>query len=251
MDRKPFIAGNWKMNTTLAEAVRLAGGVAEAVKDLDRVDVAVFPPFTALHAVAERLRGTAVAVGAQDLFWEKEGAYTGEISAIQIRDAGASHALIGHSERRHVIGETDDLVRRKLVAALKGGLLPVVCVGERLEEREAGRTFEVVGSQIEAALRGLDDSESGLVTVAYEPVWAIGTGKNATPEQAEEVHRFIRTRLKDLFGAEEGAIRILYGGSAKPANAAELLSQPHVDGLLVGGASLDAKGFGAIARSVR
>jgi triosephosphate isomerase len=215
------------------------------------VDTAVCPPFPYLAVVAEALQGSPVAVGAQDLFWEiEDGAFTGEVSAKMLCDAGCAYAIVGHSERRHVLGETDETVRRKLGAALDGGLSPILCVGELLEEREAGRTESVVERHVTEGLKGLDAAAMAKVTLAYEPVWAIGTGKTATPEQAQEVHAFIRSLVAVQFGRKTAdALRIQYGGSVKPGNAADLLGQPDIDGALVGGASLKADSFQAIVAS--
>jgi triosephosphate isomerase (TIM) len=242
--RKPFVAGNWKMNKTIAEGVALARALAEGLpKDL-RADVAVIPPFLAVPAVAKALEGTPLKVGAQDVFWEASGAFTGEISAAMLKDAGATFALCGHSERRHVIGEPDEIVRRKLDAALKAGLDAILCVGEKLDEREAGKTEKRLDIQVRAGLTGLSADHLVRVTVAYEPVWAIGTGKTATTAQAEEAHLFIRKLVREMFGAGPAdALRIQYGGSVTAQNAHELMGQPDVDGALVGGASLKPDSF--------
>jgi triosephosphate isomerase len=251
--RRPFIAGNWKMNKTIGESAELAAAVASGLPSGTQVDVAVIPQFLAVPKVARTLDGSPVSVGAQDVYHEKSGAFTGEISCSMLRDAGCSFALVGHSERRHVIGETDALVRLKLDALLESGLGVILCVGEKIEEREAGQTEERLEIQIRTGLEGLAPEKMGLVTVAYEPVWAIGTGKTATSDQAQDAHLFIRKLVGEIFGAEiAGALRIQYGGSVKPGNTAELLSMPDVDGALVGGASLKAEDFlgiikGAIA----
>jgi len=245
--RKKFVCGNWKMHRTAAEARALAREVRAAAEPLaDRVDVAIVPPFTALWAAGAELAGSRIGLGAQDVFWEAQGAFTGEVSAPMLVDAGCRYVLVGHSERRQFFGDTDENVRKKAKASLAAGLHPVVCVGETLPERDAGRTLEVVGRQVRAALSGLDAAEIGRLTVAYEPVWAIGTGKTASSAQAQEVHAAIRAILRELAPAAAEAIRILYGGSVKPDNAAELLSQPDVDGALVGGASLKALDFTGI-----
>ncbi len=249
MARKKFVCGNWKMHRTAAEARALARDVRAAAEPLaDRVDVAVAPPFTALAAVAEVLAGSRVGLGAQNLHWEAQGAFTGEVSAPMLVEAGCRYVLCGHSERRQFFGDTDDWVARKTRAALAAGLHPIVCVGETLPEREGGKTLEVVGRQVRAALAGLSPAQVGSLTVAYEPVWAIGTGKTATSAQAQEVHAALRAILRELAPAVADSVRILYGGSVKPDNAAELMSQPDVDGALVGGASLKAQDFTGIVQ---
>ena len=248
--RKRAVFGNWKMNKPGDEAVELARSLGTGLEGADGVEVAVFPTAVALGAVAGVLEGSQVGVGAQNIHYEKKGAFTGEISAEMARAAGAKYTLIGHSERRHIFGETDGWVNLKLKAALEAGLVPVVCVGEKLDQREAGETNGVVAGQIRAAFEGVDNVQAAGIIVAYEPVWAIGTGRTATPETAQEVHSFIRGLLTEMFGKEAAqAMRIQYGGSAKPDNAAGLLAQEDIDGLLVGGASLDAGSFAAIARA--
>jgi triosephosphate isomerase len=245
--RKKFICGNWKMYRTAAEAGALAREVRVAAEPFaDKVEVAIVPPFTALWAAGAELKGSRIGLGAQDVFWETQGAFTGEVSAPMLVDAGCRYVLAGHSERRQFFGDTDEAVRKKTRAALAAGLQPLVCVGETLPERESGRTLDVVGLQISAALSGLAAGEIERITVAYEPVWAIGTGKTATSAQAQEVHAALRAILRQLAPAAADTIRILYGGSVKPDNAAELLSQPDVDGALVGGASLKALDFTGI-----
>ncbi len=249
--RKPFVAGNWKMNTDSHSSVSLAKDVAAGTSEIagHKIDVAVIPPFVYIQSVAKVLSASSVAVGAQDIYTEKQGAFTGEISASMLRDIGCTYALCGHSERRHVIGEQDELINKKVSAAISGGLLPILCVGELLEERQSDKTGEVVTRQIKAGLAGLGAEKVSAVTVAYEPVWAIGTGLTATPQQAQEAHNLIRRLLGEMYDgqlAEE--IRILYGGSVKPDSAAELMGQQDVDGLLVGGASLSADDFVAIVK---
>jgi triosephosphate isomerase len=244
--RKPFVAGNWKMNTDSESGPVLAKAVAEGSADLagDRVTVAVIPPFVYLSAVGQAVNASNVAVGAQDVYFEEKGAFTGEISPAMLKDVGCTYVLCGHSERRHVLGETDELVGKKVTAAINGGLLPILCVGELLEERDADKTEEVVARQLETGLAGLNADKMSAVTVAYEPVWAIGTGRTATPQQAQEVHAFIRHWLTEKYdGSLAQEIRIQYGGSVKPGNAADLMSQEDVDGALVGGASLKAGDF--------
>jgi triosephosphate isomerase len=250
--RKPFVAGNWKMNTDSRTSVDLAERIASGSMEVagQSATVAVCPPFVYLQAVTKALSASSIAVGAQDIYFEANGAFTGEISTSMLKDIGCIYCLCGHSERRHVIGETDELVNRKVTAAIGGGLLPILCVGELLEEREALKTNEVVTRQLKKGLSGLSAEKLSAVTIAYEPVWAIGTGLTATPEQAQEVHALIRELLGQMYNetlTEE--IRILYGGSVKPGNAADLMSQKDVDGLLVGGASLKANDFLAIIRA--
>ena len=247
--RKPFVAGNWKMNTNSSSSVEIAKSIASGSTDTASVKttVAVFPPFVYLQPVINALGASSISVGAQDVYFEPDGAFTGEISTSMLKDIGCTYCLCGHSERRHVIGESDELINKKLTAAITGGLLPILCVGELLAEREASQTNDVVSRQLKNGLAGLSDEKVSAVTIAYEPVWAIGTGLTATPQQAQEVHDFIRKLLVDTYNeklAEE--IRIQYGGSVKPNNAAELMAQPDIDGLLVGGASLKADSFLAI-----
>ncbi len=244
--RKPFVAGNWKLNTDSRSSVELAKAVASGIsgRATDKVTVAVMPPFVYLQSVVRAVSSSGVAVGAQDVYLEQKGAFTGEISPAMLKDVGCTYVLCGHSERRHVIGETDELVGKKLAASISGGLLPVLCVGELLEERDAGETEQVVARHLKTGLAGLSAEKMSAVTIAYEPVWAIGTGRTATPQQAQEVHAFVRNWLAEAYDktlAEE--IRVLYGGSVKADNARELMQQPDVDGLLVGGASLKADEF--------
>jgi triosephosphate isomerase len=246
--RKKFVCGNWKMYKTVPEALALVKELREGLGDAaGKAQVAVAPAFTALHPVAQALRGGPLELAAQDVHWEAQGAFTGEVSAPMLADSGCRHCIVGHSERRQLFGETDETVRKKVGAVLGAGILPIVCVGETLQEREAGRTLEVVERQVRAALRGLA-AQLAAITVAYEPVWAIGTGRTATSAQAQEVHAAIRKILRELGGSQGDAVRIQYGGSVKPENAAELMAQPDVDGALVGGASLKAKDFVAIVR---
>jgi triosephosphate isomerase len=254
MARRKFVCGNWKMHKTAPEAValvkELVAGLAEAAGG--RVQVAVAPPFTALYPVASALAGTGLELAAQDVHWEAQGAFTGEVSAAMLADVGCTHGIVGHSERRQLFGETDEGVRKKVGALLGAKIQPIVCVGETLAEREANRTLEVVERQVRGGLQGLSQEQLARITVAYEPVWAIGTGKTATAAQAQEVHAAIRKLLRELGGAVGDQMRIQYGGSVKPENAAELMSQPDVDGALVGGASLKAKDFlGIVKGSLR
>ncbi|MBM4286504.1 MAG: triose-phosphate isomerase [Deltaproteobacteria bacterium] len=241
----PLIAGNWKMHKTLAEARALAREIRAGLDPAGTVEVAVAPPFTALAAVAAELTGSPVGLAAQDAFWEPQGAFTGAISPLMLQDVGCRYVIIGHSERRRHFGETDAGVNRKAKAVLDQGLRPIVCVGETLAQREAGETLEVVSRQLRAGLAGLDPVQAAALVVAYEPVWAIGTGRTATPAQAQEVHAFIRSLLPEVVG--NAVVRLLYGGSVTPDNAAALLAQPDLDGALVGGASLQAASFLKIA----
>jgi triosephosphate isomerase len=244
MIRKKLIAGNWKMNKTSADAVALVQEIVTAVGRNTDVDVVVCPPFTSLESVFKALDGSTVKLGAQNMHHEASGAYTGEISAGMLRALFASYVILGHSERRTYFEETDTFINQKVLAALKAQLKPILCVGETLAEREAGSTLKVVQTQLEAGLEGVGKDLATNVVIAYEPVWAIGTGKVATTEQAQEVHAFIRGLLTKLFGANAaGRMRILYGGSMKPANAPELLSQKDIDGGLIGGASLESRSF--------
>jgi triosephosphate isomerase len=244
----PFVAGNWKMHLTRPEARALAQKVAAAMPGLQESRIVLIPPFTALGEVGAVLAGSDVRLGAQNLFWEDTGAYTGEVSAPMLKEAGCAHVLVGHSERRQYFGETDETVNRKVHAALRSGLSPIVCVGEVLEERESGRTTERIDAQLSAGLRGLSPAEMEGIVLAYEPVWAIGTGKTASPGQAEEVHAHIRGRLRDNYGNDRATCAIiLYGGSVKPANSYPLFKEKNIDGFLVGGASLDAVDFIGIA----
>ncbi len=241
--RRKLIAGNWKMHMTVAEAVALVEEIGKGAGGAPG-DTLVAPPFTALGAAVAAARGSSIAVAAQNMHFEKQGAFTGEVSAPMLVDAGVSHVIVGHSERRQLFGETDEGVAKKTRAALAAGLVPIACVGETLAEREAGRTMEVVGRQAGAILDAVSADEAARVVVAYEPVWAIGTGKVATPEQAQEVHAFLRSRIAAKHGtATAGALRLLYGGSVKPDNVKGLMALPDVDGALVGGASLEAGSF--------
>jgi triosephosphate isomerase len=251
MTRRKFVCGNWKMHKTAAEAVQLVRELRQKL-DGSAAQVAVAPPFTALAATRQALQGSAIQLFAQNCHHEKQGAFTGEVSAPMLKDAGCDGVILGHSERRQHFGETDDWIAKKTRAALGEGLHPIVCVGETLQEREGGKTWEVVSRQVRGALGGLDAAALQKITLAYEPVWAIGTGRTATTAQAQEVHAQIRGLLRELGGAPVAdAVRIQYGGSVKPDNAAELLSQPDVDGALVGGASLKAADFAAIVSAVR
>jgi len=241
--RKPYIAGNWKMNLDRASGTALAKALADAVSD-DSVEVAVAPPFVYLAAVAEAVKGSSVRVGGQNMYHEASGAFTGEVSAAMLLDVGCDFVILGHSERRHVLGETDEEINRKVHAALAAGLDVILCVGETQAERESGSTEAVVKRHMTQGLAGVTAEQMARVTIAYEPVWAIGTGLTATPEQAGEVHQYTRGLLSGLYGSEVAeTTRIQYGGSVKPSNAAELLAVPDIDGCLVGGASLKPDQF--------
>jgi len=249
MDRKPFLAGNWKMYKTIPEAVALASTLAGKIGQLADRDVLVAPPFPALLEVQRALAGSRILLGAQNMYAEDAGAFTGEVSPVMLLSAGCSHVILGHSERRQIFRETDQDIARKLELALRKGLTPILCVGETLPEREAGQAQAVVGNQLDAALKHLTKADLSLIIVAYEPVWAIGTGKTATPGQAQEMHRFIRHRLLELSdGMTANRVRILYGGSVKPDNIAALMSEADIDGALVGGASLKAEDFERIVK---
>jgi len=247
--RKPIIGGNWKMNKTLKEAVDLVEGLISEVGSYEPVEVVIFPPFTYLKEISEIVQGTGIVVGAQNMFWEEKGAYTGEISPRMLVDVGCRYVILGHSERRGHFKESDGDINRKIRAALKFGLTPLVCVGEKLEERKKGLAEEVVESQLKRCLSGLNQSQVERIVFAYEPVWAIGTGETATPQQAEQMHGFIRKILGELVGERVAhLVRIQYGGSVKPENIKDLMVEPDVDGALVGGASLILDSFVKIVK---
>ncbi len=258
--RKVIIAGNWKMNNTIGESISLVKELKKLVKDVEDREIVVCPPFTSLAAVGAELKGSNIELGAQNMHFEKEGAFTGEISALMLKEAGVTYVIIGHSERRNVFNEDDELINKKISSALENGLKPIFCVGETLKERENGKTKQVVKEQINKGLKGIvpnsssktqtiEKKEMKNLVIAYEPVWAIGTGKNATPQQAEDIHLFIRELLKSMFDDKTAEnTTILYGGSVTPDNAADLISQDDVDGALVGGASLYAKKFERIVK---
>ena len=250
MARRYFIAGNWKMNKTSSEAAALAKGVVEAVGNVSNVDIAICPTFTSLESAEKAIEGSNVKLGAQNMYFEQSGAYTGEISAAMLRELHCAYVILGHSERRQYFKECDCLINKKVKAAVASSLKPILCVGETLEERESGKTIEVVSKQTKGGLEGLSSDEALKVVVAYEPVWAIGTGKTATPAMAQEVHAEIRKVLAEMFGANVAEkIQILYGGSMKPENADELLAQKDIDGGLIGGAALKADSFAALVNS--
>jgi len=249
MSRRPILAGNWKMHKNRAEAADLANALAAAVGTYAPADVVLCPTFTSLESVAGAIRGTRISLGAQNCHFEDQGAFTGEISPAMLKDAGCEFVIVGHSERRQFFGETDGLINKKAQALYKHGLKPIICVGETLEEREANRTSEVVSTQVRGCLNGLPADKLPETVIAYEPVWAIGTGKTATKEQAQEVHALIRKLLTELYSKEVAEqVRIQYGGSVKPQNVRELMEQPDIDGALVGGASLDADSFASIVK---
>jgi triosephosphate isomerase len=249
--RTPIIAGNWKMNLTFAEAIELVDGIQYGLPFPGEVEVVVAPPFLYLQKLAEYLKESYIGVAAQNLHFEDQGAFTGECSGKQVRDAGAEYVIIGHSERRQYFGETDEIVNKKIKSALRSGLIAIVCVGETLAERERGEVSSVIGRQLAIGLLDFAGEEVSRLIIAYEPVWAIGTGRTARPAQVEEVHRLIRFSLSMKFGGQVGgSVRILYGGSVKPDNSKELLALPNVDGALVGGASLIAADFNAIIKSL-
>lgn len=246
-NRTPLIAGNWKMFKTGTDAFKTAAELAHRVRDVDGLDIMIAPAFTALSQTADALRNSRVALGAQNMFWESEGAYTGEISPVMLRDIGCRYVIIGHSERRQYFGETDETVNKKIRAALLHQLIPILCVGESDQQRNAGDTFSVLDKQIQFGLKGFSLEELRTLVIAYEPVWAIGTGKTATSAQAQEVHQFLRGLMEEFFlNPLANSIRILYGGSVKPGNIKELMEMPDVDGALVGGASLEAEVFSQI-----
>ncbi len=246
-DRIPLIAGNWKMNKTVPESMETVKTLVTLAADVQGVDMLIAPPFTSLWAVGEALKNTKIALGAQDLFWESQGAFTGQISAAMLKSCGCSHVIIGHSERRQFFGETNETVNKKLKAAMEAGLIPILCIGETEAEREDQKTFSVLDKQLTEGVQGLTLKGDRPPVIAYEPVWAIGTGKTALPEQVQEVHAYLRGLLEKIFGNSLAkAIRILYGGSVKPDNTSELMALPDVDGALVGGASLKPETFNKI-----
>ncbi len=248
--RKPIVAGNWKMNKTVAEAVALVTDIKRDLAECSGVDVVLCPPFTALSAVSETITGTQLDLGAQNMHWEASGAYTGEVAAGMLRELFCHYVILGHSERRAYFGESDEIVNKKVKAALAANLRPIVCVGEQLEDRDAGRTEAVVEQQVRGSLAGCSAREWADVVIAYEPVWAIGTGRTATPEQAQDVHAFIRSVVREMVDDSIAqSVRIQYGGSMKPANAKELIGQPDIDGGLIGGAALDARSFVEIVQA--
>jgi triosephosphate isomerase len=250
--RHPFIAGNWKMFKTVHDTVVYVKEFRSVVKDIEDVEIVLAPPYTALHAAAEAARNSNVGISGQDLHWEREGAFTGAVSGLMVREAGAEYVIIGHSERRQYFGDTDATVNRKLHAALNAKLVPIVCIGETLDERERNETLAVLDRQIKDGFDGITGEQVGALVIAYEPVWAIGTGRTATAAQAQEAHAHIRQRLRQWFGGPAAdECHVIYGGSVKPDNTRDLVGQPDVDGALVGGASLEIKSFSEIIRRAR
>ncbi len=248
--RTPIIAGNWKLNNTISEAVELTSELKDLVEESTDIEIVVAPPFTALDAVGKVIKDSNIALAAQDVYWEDSGAYTGEVSVPMLKDVGCKYVIVGHSERRQFFSETNDSVNLKVKAVLSHGIHPILCVGEQLEDREAGRTEAVIKEHVTGGVANLSGDELLSCVIAYEPVWAIGTGKTATPEQAQEVHKYIRNLLKAIYSNEIASqVRIQYGGSVKPDNAAKLMAQSDVDGALVGGASLQAESFALIVKN--
>jgi triosephosphate isomerase len=249
LKRRPIIAGNWKMNKTSTEARDLVAKLIPLVDGVKDRDIVLAPPFTALQAVGDAIKGTNMALAAQNLFWEEKGAYTGEVSAEMLLDLGCRYVIIGHSERRQYFGETDETVNKKTRQALQKGLFPIVCVGETLSEREAGKANEVIERQLLGAFKGMTVADMRKIVIAYEPVWAIGTGKTATPEQAEEIHAFIRRKIGAMYSGDVAdSLRIQYGGSVTPENVSSLMVMPDIDGALVGGASLKPESFASLVK---
>ncbi|GAB4317916.1 MAG: triose-phosphate isomerase [Candidatus Sumerlaeia bacterium] len=243
-ERTPVIAGNWKLNKTIGETLDFINAFLPLAAGAQHCDIVICPPFTALSRAAERLRGSRIALGAQDCYWEEAGAFTGEVSPVMLKDAGCRYCIVGHSERRQYFGETDEGVNKKALALLRAGLTPIICVGELLAQREAGQTEQIVAAQIRGCLKGFSADQIRASIIAYEPVWAIGTGRAATPEMAQDVHVLVRNLLGELAGAATAAdVRILYGGSVTPQNVKALMAQPDIDGALVGGASLKVESF--------
>ncbi|MFA6142904.1 MAG: triose-phosphate isomerase [Candidatus Omnitrophota bacterium] len=248
--RRVIIAGNWKMNKTASESIELAASLKRSLSDISEIETVLCPPFTSLSDVRDVILDTGIRLGAQDCYWEKEGAFTGEISTAMLKNLGCEYCIVGHSERRQFFGETNQIVNKKAKALLKEGIKAIICVGEKLEERKAGKAFDVVKDHVTNSLSGLTKDEIVKTVIAYEPVWAIGTGVNATKEQAEEIHKYIRDLLAKIYDKDvANQVRIQYGGSVKPENIKELIAQPDVDGALVGGASLKADSFAAIVKN--
>lgn len=242
--RKPIIAGNWKMNKTVKESLELVEGLKEQLRGLQNIEVVVCPPFTSLGEVSKGIQNTNIQLGAQDVYWEDSGAYTGEVSCAMLKELDCKYVIIGHSERRAYFGETNESVNRKAKAALRHNLIPIICIGEKLEQRERGQTFEVIEDHLQNGLRDITAEQMERMVIAYEPVWAIGTGRTATPDQAQQAHSFIRNLLKKLYGNRiSSSVRIQYGGSVRPDNIADLMAKDDVDGALVGGASLKMDSF--------
>jgi len=248
VERRPFLAGNWKLNKTISEALQMVNKMKPLVMTAKNVDIALGASFTLLKPLADALKGSNIDLAAQDVYWQEQGAFTGEVAPGQLLDAGCKYVIIGHSERRQFFNETNETVNNKMHAALKAGLFPIVCLGESLHERENGTAFSVVETQLKGSLTGLEEIDAAKVTIAYEPVWAIGTGKTATPDQAQEIHEFIRSELRHMYKGTADKMRIQYGGSVKPSNVDELMAKPDIDGALVGGAALEAESFARIVK---
>ncbi len=247
--RKPLMAGNWKMHKNIPEAIAMVKELKPMIADVKDVDVLICPVFTAVYPLANEVKGSNIHIGAQNVYWEPKGAFTGEIAVNMLADAGASFVIIGHSERRQYFCETDETVNKRTKATLDAGLIPIVCVGETLQERESDNTFKVIEKQVRNGIKNFSKEEAGKIVIAYEPVWAIGTGKTASPQQAQEVHEFIRNIYSQMYGADiADKVRILYGGSVKPDNVSELMKQKDIDGGLVGGASLEASSFAKLVK---
>lgn len=248
--RRPIIAGNWKMHKTVQESIDVGIGLKRKFYTFSDADIVICPPFTALSKVSDTIIDSAIMLGAQDMHWESEGAFTGEISPSMLKDAGCRYVIVGHSERRYIFGETDEAVNKKVRVVLRHGMVPIMCIGERLEERDNGMTFEILEKQLVRGLKDMSKDEVARIVIAYEPVWAIGTGRTATPQQAQEAHKFIRDFIERMYDKGAAAkIRIQYGGSVKPDNIAQLMAQEDVDGALVGGASLDVNSFTEIVQN--
>lgn len=248
--RKTIIAGNWKLNKTIADSLELANGIKRGLAGVEGIEIVICPVFTALAEVKGALTGSNIKAGAQDCYWEDKGAWTGEVSVPLLKDAGAEYVIIGHSERRQFFSETNESVNKKLKAVLKHGLTPIVCVGENLSERESNKTFDVVNNHIKGSFSGISEDDVLKTVVAYEPVWAIGTGKTATPQQAEEVHAYIRKLFAGMYNNDVAeSVRLQYGGSVKPDNAGDLISRKDIDGMLVGGASLEVNSFVSVVKN--
>lgn len=247
--RIPIVAGNWKMNKTVGEAVELAGRLKQNLRDISGREIVICPTYISIVVVREVVKNSNIKLGAQNAYFEKSGAFTGEVAAVMLKDAGCDYVIIGHSERRQYFGETDESVNKKMHAAFNAGLIPIVCVGETLSQREKNETFTVIDGQVKIGIAGLNIDQAKKLVIAYEPVWAIGTGKTATPQQAEDVHAFVRKIYGGMYGKDASeSVRILYGGSVKPDNVSEIMKQPDIDGSLVGGASLKADDFIKLVR---
>lgn len=247
--RKPLMAGNWKMHKNIPEAIAMVKELKPLISDVKDVDILICPVFTAIYPLSNEVKGSNIKIGAQNVYWEPKGAFTGELAVSMLSDAGCSFVIIGHSERRQYFCETDETVNKRTKATLDAGLIPIVCVGETLQERESDNTFKVIEKQVKDGIKNFSKEEAEKIVIAYEPVWAIGTGKTATPQQAQEVHEFIRKIYSEMYGSDiANKVRILYGGSVKPDNVSELMKQKDIDGGLVGGASLEASSFAKLVK---